>query len=89
MTFKMFRDALFGSFPGGDAHVMDYLGATGPKLKASIPQAKGLTYEGFLQLVWQHPEMKSNPLKFPCFSQPHKGTTADGMPVYQYDTEWL
>lgn len=86
LTYRKFRDALKGSFPDGDAHVMDYLGATGPKLKASIPQAKGLTYEGFLQLVWQHPEMKSCPGKSLCFEpEPITGTTADCMPIWQYN----
>jgi DNA repair photolyase len=85
VTYSMFRESLKGQFPQGDAKVMDYLGATSPKLKAEIPSAKGLDYEGFLQLVWQHKEMKACPSKTFCFEENEIGRDKNNLTVWQYN----
>jgi DNA repair photolyase len=88
MTFRMFRDSLYGSLPDGDAKVMDYLGATAPKLKADIPQAKGMTYEKLLQLIWQDVRMAQCPENNMGFIK-STGLTQDGLPVYWWGLHWL
>lgn len=85
--FRDFRSHLSGVFPSGNARVMDYLGATSPKLKAVYPQAAELTYEGFLQLVWQSQRMNLCPANLLCFAPDPVGADVDGLPVWRYSAE--
>lgn len=89
VTFAEFAACFDTDLPKWRHKLVDYIGASTPIIKTTHQIPAEMSYRQLIQLIWQEPRTKANPLKNFAFAEQSIGHDDNGLPVLAWSGEGI